>query len=92
MIEKLSENMYEVNGMMRLDELSEVLDVTIEDDDVDTIGGFIIKQLGRFAELNDKVLFQNIEFVVKGISKTRVTKLKVTVTPILEEPENEKQD
>ena len=92
MIEKLSDNMYEVNGMMRLDELSEVLDTTIEDDDVDTIGGFIVKQLGRFAELNDKVLFQNIEFVVKGISKTRVTKLKVTVTPLQEESDNEKQD
>ena len=88
---KISENCYEVNAMMRTDELSEVLDVNIEDEDVDTIGGFVVKQLGRLAEQNDIVVYENLEFVVKEISKTRIEKLKVTVIPpvAIENDENQ---
>ena len=55
--------------------------VNIEDEDVDTIGGFVVKQLGRLAEKNDVVVYENLEFVVKEISKTRITKLRVNVIP-----------
>ena len=69
-----------------------MLDIELEDDDVDTIGGFVVKQLGRFAEVNDSVRFKNIEFVVKNISKTRVTKLRVSITPIQYELDSDNQN
>ena len=78
---KISDTCYEVNAMMRTDELSEVLGVTIEDEDVDTIGGFVIKLLGRLAQKNDIVVYENLEFIVKEISKTRITKLKINIIP-----------
>ena len=78
---QISENSYDVNPMMRNDELSEVFDVNIEDEDVDTIGGFVVKQLGRLAEVNDVVVYENLEFIVKDISKTRITKLRLNVIP-----------
>ena len=88
---KLSETSYEVNPMMRTDELSEVFNVHIEDEDVDTIGGFVIKQLGRLAEKNDVVVYENLEFVVKEISKTRITKLCLNIIPpaVVEEENQE---
>ena len=78
---KISDTCYDVNPMMRTDELSEVFNVHIEDEDVDTIGGFVIKQLGRLAEKNDTVVYENLEFVVKEISKTRITKLCLNIIP-----------
>ena len=78
---KISENCYEVNAMMRTDELSEFFNVNIEDEDVDTIGGFVVKQLGRLAEKNDVVIHENLEFFVKEISKTRITKLRINIIP-----------
>ena len=78
---KISDTCYDVNPMMRTDELSEVFNVHIEDEDVDTIGGFVIKQLGRLAEKNDVVVYENLEFVVKEISKTRITKLCLNIIP-----------
>ena len=78
---KISETCYEVNPMMRTDELSEVFNVHIEDEDVDTVGGFVIKQLGRLAEKNDIVVYENLQFVVKEISKTRITKLCLNIIP-----------
>ena len=77
--------------MMRTDELSEVFNVHIEDEDVDTIGGFVIKQLGRLAEKNDTVVYENLEFVVKEISKTRITKLCLNIIPpaVVEEESQE---
>jgi len=90
-IVKISDTCYEVNAMMRTDELNEVLNVKIEDEDVDTIGGFVVKQLGRLAQKNDIVVYENLEFIVKEISKTRITKLKVNVIPpaLVEEPISE---
>ncbi len=89
---KISENCYEVNAMMRTDELSEFFNVKIEDEDVDTIGGFVVKQLGRLAEINDTVVYENLEFVVKEISKTRITKLRINIIPKASSEENEQEE
>ena len=35
----------------------------------------------KIAEENDIVVYENLEFVVKEISKTRITKLKVNIIP-----------
>ena len=46
LIEKTGDNRWIVNGQMRLDELSEDLDVQIAEEGVDTIGGLIFNRLG----------------------------------------------
>ncbi|MCQ2957363.1 MAG: hemolysin family protein [Candidatus Gastranaerophilales bacterium] len=85
---KISDTCYDINAMMRIDEVSEVLNVNIEDEDVDTIGGFVVKLLGRLAEKNDIVVYENLEFIVKEISKTRITKLRVNIIPKTAEEES----
>ena len=47
MIEELPDGVLRVSTRLHLDELSERLDVELEDDDVDTVGGLLAKQLGR---------------------------------------------
>ena len=78
--------------MMRTDELSVFFNVNIEDEDVDTIGGFVVKQLGRLAEKNDVVVHENLEFFVKEISKTRITKLRINVIPPAVQEEDSTED
>ena len=78
-IKEISENTYIANAMMRLDEFSEFFnfDNDIEDEDVDTLGGLVVKILGRIAEANDEVEFKDFLFVVKEIEGARVTKLEI---------------
>lgn len=79
-IKEIAENVYIANAMMRLDEVSEFLNLDeddLEDDDVDTIGGFVVKLLGRLAEVHDAVSFKDLSFIVKEIDGARITKLEI---------------
>ncbi len=77
-IREISEDIYLTNAMMRLDEITEFFEVEIIDEDVDTIGGLVVKVLGRIAEVGDIVEIQNLELNVKEIDGARITKLIIT--------------
>lgn len=76
-IKEISENIYIINAMMRLDEMTEFFGIEIIDEDVDTIGGLVVKNLGRIAKLGDAVEIENLACTVKEIDGARVTQLLV---------------
>ena len=79
-IKEIKPNHYLANGMMRLDELANFFDVPdekLEDDDVDTIAGLVVKELGRLAQLDDVVNYHEFTFTVKEIDGARITKLLI---------------
>ena len=91
-IREIAPNTYMANAMMRLDEVSEFFGFDkddLEDDDVDTIGGFVVKLLGRIAEINDEVTFKDLTFIVKEIDGARITKLKIMRKPNEEEKKDD---
>ena len=88
-IKEIAPNTYIANSIMRLDEFAEFFNIDeneIDDEDIDTIGGLVLKILGRLAEINDTVTLQNFTFVVKEIDGARITKLEI----IKNEPSEEK--
>ena len=88
-IKQIAIDTYEANAMMRIDELVEFFDLNeslFEEDDVETIGGLVVKKLGRIAELNDVVVFNGLTFTVIEVDGARVTKLQIlkeVVTEVL---------
>lgn len=79
-IQEIEPNKYIANSMMRLDEFAEYFNINeneIDDEDIDTIGGLVVKLLGRLAEIDDTVDFQNFTFVVKEVDGARITKLEI---------------
>ena len=77
-IKQINDNEYIVNAMLRLDELEEMFELdAIEEEDVDTVAGLVVKELGRIAEVNDKVTYSGLEFTVVEIDGARITKLKI---------------
>ena len=92
-IVEVEPNHYIANAMVRLDEMAEFFKINenkIDDEDIDTIGGLVVKLLGRIAEVNDTVTFENLTFIVKEIDGARITKLDIIQTP--EETEAEKTE
>lgn len=87
-IKEIGENKYIANAMMRLDEIAEFFTIEIEEEDVDTIGGFVVKILGRIAQVGDKAEFENLEFIVQEIDGARITKLQI-IKKVKEELEEE---
>ena len=65
--------------------------IEIDDDDIDTIGGLVVKLLGRLAEVNDKVELNNLIFVVKEVDGARITKLEIVKTEQKSEDEDTEQ-
>ncbi len=91
-IKEIGDNTYIANAMMRLDELSEYFELEeedFEDDDVDTIGGLVVKILGRIAEVGDTAEFKGLKFLVKEIDGARITKLEIIRIPQPEISEDE---
>lgn len=79
-IKEISSDTYLVNAMFRLDELAEYFDMNenvFEDEDVDTVGGLVLKLLDRLAKEGDSVSFKNLKFIVKSIDGARITKLLI---------------
>ncbi|MBO5737808.1 HlyC/CorC family transporter [bacterium] len=86
-IKEIAKNTYLANAMMRIDELVEFLDLDrtlLEEDDVETIAGLVVKLLGRIADVGDSVSFDGITFTVVEIDGARVTKLEVYKEPSIE--------
>ena len=78
-IKEVAPNTYIANSMMRLDEFAEFFGINekdIDDDDIDTIGGLVVKQLGRLAQVNDTATFNNIPNLMKTKKKKKFKLIK----------------
>ena len=76
-IEVVKEDEYIVDGRIRLDDLSDLIGVKMESEEFDSIGGFVIGQLGRIPEPKEEVSYENMRFVVEEIDKNRIKKVRI---------------
>jgi putative hemolysin len=75
--EKISENEYIFNARIDLDDLNELLDVSIPTHESDTLGGYVYTELGRVPVVNDTFTYQNLEFRVLSVTGRRIRKVYV---------------
>lgn len=81
-IRQIYEDEFVAQAMLRLDEFNEYfekynIETHFEDEDVETIGGLVVKHLGRIAENNDEVEIDGFSFKVLETDGARVVKLKI---------------
>lgn len=82
MIREVAPNTYVANAMMRIDEIAEFFDIEENDfdfEDVETIGGLVVKILGKLAQVGDVVEIeeQGLKFTVQKVEGARVTRLVI---------------
>ena len=65
MVEELPEGGLRVSARLHVDELAERLGIELEDDDVDTVGGLLAKELGRVPIPGAQVWVQGIEITAE---------------------------
>ena len=83
MIVKQKDGSFICNGMAELDDIEEIVGIKIEEEDYDTINGFLVDRLDHIPEINEKheVVVGNYIFEVlsvddKVIRKVRIRKVK----------------
>jgi CBS domain containing-hemolysin-like protein len=75
-----------VDARLPIDDLNEMFDLEIEKHDFDSIGGFIVNELGRMPNVGDQVGIDGIRLKVLSVAGRRIK--KVRVTKVGSEPES----
>lgn len=78
-IDKLDENTFIINGTTSLYTVRNKLDVELPTEDYETLGGFVVGQLGKIPDKDDNpsVEFNGLLFKVEEVHEKRVSKVKV---------------
>ncbi|HFU4205342.1 TPA: hemolysin family protein [Streptococcus suis] len=94
-VREIAENTYIVQGNMTLNDFNEHFDTELESDDVDTIAGYYLTGVGTIPSQEEKVTFEvdskdhHLVFINDKVKNGRVTKLKMMMTTLEDDIENE---
>ncbi|MCM1265736.1 MAG: hemolysin family protein, partial [Candidatus Gastranaerophilales bacterium] len=94
-IKEVAPNTYVANAMVRIDEIAEFFDIEenqFDFEDVETIGGLVVKILGRLAQVGDVVEIkeQGLKFSVQKVDGARITRLVVQKFDVEDSEEEDK--
>ena len=79
-IEKIDEHTYIVDAKLNIEDLNKELNIKIpESEDYESLGGYILDELGRVAEVDDVVILGNVKMKVLEVDKIRVVKILIEI-------------
>lgn len=79
-IRRLGPSEYVVEASMHLDDLNDLLGLSLESEDYDSIGGFMIGMLDHLPEQGEEVTFQNLRLVADQVDGNRIDKVHIYLT------------
>lgn len=92
-IQEIKDNVYLVEGGMKLDDINDALEITLESEDYDSLGGLMIEKLDRLPEEDEEIeLDSGIRLKAQGIVHNRITKVLMTIPEQASEDEPAEAD
>lgn len=88
-IKTISENTYDIDASIKLDDINDALDLELSSDDYDSLAGFVIEVMDKLPEEGEKASFKNLDFEVTKVNKNRIERISLTINPIEESEETE---
>ena len=77
-IKAVGKHEYIIEGSTNLDDLNDSLDLNLESEDYDSLGGLIIEHLDRLPQMGDEVVTEDgIRLVVEKLDKNRVESVHI---------------
>ncbi len=77
-IREIKPGLLEVDARVHIDDLNEKFDLHLpEDEDYETIGGFVFSRIGKIPEKNETLTCCNLKFTILDADKRRVLKVRV---------------
>ncbi len=74
---QISPDTYSVDARLNLAELNEKIGTELESENIDTIGGFLIDNMGRVPEKDDIFTHQGIKFTILEADERRITRIRI---------------
>jgi CBS domain containing-hemolysin-like protein len=80
---KLDNDTYSIDGKVLVEDINEILEINIEVEEVDTIGGWVYSMLGATPQVNQSIEYEEYIFTVTKSIGQRI--LRITVKKIRQE-------
>jgi CBS domain containing-hemolysin-like protein len=84
-IQSLSEGRWLVNGSARLDEVNRELEIELDAEGVETVGGLVFNRFGYLPKPGERLELDGVTIKVKRTARNRVTQLEIRVAPTNDE-------
>ena len=85
---ELEPGQYRVNASLKLDDLNECLDLKLESEDYDSLGGLVIGRLDHLPEEGEEVTHDGLRMVVEHMDKNRIETILLYLPEEAEEGES----
>ena len=91
---QINEYEFIVEGSMNLDDINDRVELNLESEDYDSLGGYIIEQLDRLPDEKDEIVIENgVRMVVDSLDKNRIEKVHIYLPEdFYEEEDDEEED
>jgi CBS domain containing-hemolysin-like protein len=81
-IKKIDETTIEIDARMYIDDLNSECDLDLpEDEDYDTIGGFVFSHLGYIPKTGEAFDYENVKFTITAAEIRRIKRIKIQKLP-----------
>ena len=91
-IEKRSENIYSIDARMLLEDLDDLIGINIEDEDVDTVGGWLYDKLGTEPQIGQQSSYEGNIFSIEEVEGLRITRILIQLAKKLPEENPEQSE
>lgn len=89
-IKIISENVYDIDASIKLNDLNDALDIKLASEDYDSLAGFVIELLDKLPDEGDVAKYKNLDFEVTKVNRNRVERITLSIEP--EEKNDDKQE
>lgn len=87
--ERRGKRIFSVDAKMLLEELEDILEIDIEDEDVDTVGGWLYDQIGQAPRVGQMAAAGGNLFYVEEVDGVRITRVLIHCAEDLEKEHDE---
>jgi len=77
-IKQIGKDTVDIDARTNIDDINEHLELNLpEDEDYDTIGGFVFSHLGYIPKTGDSFEYKNLEFTITSAERRRIKRIKI---------------
>ncbi|MEK3952368.1 hemolysin family protein [Psychrobacillus sp. FSL K6-1464] len=91
LVHEMTESRLVCAGRMEIEEVNSLFNISIVNEN-ETIGGFVLDQLGHVPEENEQFAYENLMVEINEMDRSRIVKLTITKREEVTELETEKQE
>jgi putative hemolysin len=77
-VEIVDESTFVVSGSTSIDEINELIGIELDNEEFNTIGGFLFGLFGHLPKIGEQIRYRNIRLLIMEMESKKIEKIKIT--------------